>query len=249
AAATPGCRRARKWNRGAASLVPESETGRRSAAAAPRFHFRDRLQPGVAAAFDRAIAQFRELGAEVIEADWPEARAARAAAYIMNRIETATSLSPLLAEDPARLALLNPDLQVRVQAGRLAPASAYLEAARARELVRDAMARWFRSLRLDAVIAPALPATAIRAGESLAAFEDGKEAIGIAWTRLTMPFNATGQPVLSVPCGFDPDGLPVGMQIAGAPGREWALFDIGEAYEQAAGWSERRPPVHATLAS
>lgn len=222
----------------------DSLTGMRIAA--PSGHFQARLQPGVAAAFVAAIDLLRELGATVVEDDWPDALAARASGYVINRVETAAAIWPLTGGDPARIALLNPDLQVRIQAGRLVPATAYLDALRVRERVRDSMASWFRRLGLDAVVAPALPAAAIPAGASTARFDDGEESIGIAWTRLTMPFNATGQPVLSVPCGFDADGLPVGLQFAGRPGSESTLFEIGASYESAAGWQQRRPPVHAT---
>jgi aspartyl-tRNA(Asn)/glutamyl-tRNA(Gln) amidotransferase subunit A len=214
--------------------------------AVPAGHFLERLQPGVAKAFDEAIASMRALGAVVVQEDWPDAKAARASGYVINRVETSPSIWPLTGNDREKIQLLNPDLQVRLQAGRLVPVAAYLEALGARERVRDSMARWFRGLRLDAVITPALPATAIPAGTFTVEFPDGEESIGIAWTRLTMPFNATGQPVLSVPCGFDENGLPVGLQIAGRPGGESQLFAIGECYEAAAGWSDRRPPVHAT---
>ncbi|MCC2627214.1 MAG: amidase [Thermomicrobiales bacterium] len=58
------------------------------------------------------------------------------------------------------------------------------------------------------------------------------ESVGVAWTRLTMPFNATGQPVLAVPCGLDGDGLPVGLQLAGKPGQEAALFQTALLVER-----------------
>ncbi|MGI9252114.1 MAG: amidase, partial [Thermomicrobiales bacterium] len=174
----------------AASSLPDLSGMR---LAAPRGHFRERLQPGVAAAFDAALSIFSGLGATVVEIDWPDAQAARAAGYIINRVETATSLGPLTTGDPDLIGQFNPDLQIRILAGRLVPAVAYLHALRMRERVRDSMAAWFRQYRLDALIAPALPATAIRAGTAIARFPDGDESSGIAWTRLTMPINATGQ--------------------------------------------------------
>ena len=139
--------------------------------------------------------------------------------------------------------MLNPDLQVRIQAGTLVPAMAYHAAMRSRAHCRDAVAGYFRRHRIDAILAPALPATAIRAGVFDVAFGDGTEGVGVAYTRLTMPFNTTGQPVLSAPGGFDAAGLPIGLQFAGRPGHEATLFAIGEAYERAAGWTARRPPV------
>lgn len=214
--------------------------------AAPRAHFRDRLQPAVERALDAAIGLFRDLGATVVEDDWQEAAESRAASYVINRVETALELLPLTGGDPARLAMLNPDLQVRIQAGRLAPAVAYEAALRSREACRDSMARYFARHGIDAVLVPALPATAIRAGASEVDFEDGSEGVGVAYTRLTMPFNATGQPVLSVPGGFDAAGLPIGLQLAGRPGHEDRLFAIGEAYERAAGWTAQWPAILET---
>jgi Asp-tRNA(Asn)/Glu-tRNA(Gln) amidotransferase A subunit family amidase len=67
--------------------------------------------------------------------------------------------------------------------------------------------------------------------------------VNLAYTRLTMPFNATGQPVVAVPCGFDALGLPIGMQIVGRPHEEARICRIAHGYEQAAGWFRRRPPI------
>jgi aspartyl-tRNA(Asn)/glutamyl-tRNA(Gln) amidotransferase subunit A len=62
-------------------------------------------------------------------------------------------------------------------------------------------------------------------------------------TRLTMPWNATGQPVISVPCGFDNDGLPIGLSFVGRPDEELELCTLANAYERATEWHRRRPPV------
>jgi aspartyl-tRNA(Asn)/glutamyl-tRNA(Gln) amidotransferase subunit A len=60
---------------------------------------------------------------------------------------------------------------------------------------------------------------------------------------LTYPFNLTGQPAISVPCGFTDDGLPVGLQIAGRRHADAAVLRAAAAYEQAAPWAHRRPPL------
>jgi aspartyl-tRNA(Asn)/glutamyl-tRNA(Gln) amidotransferase subunit A len=75
------------------------------------------------------------------------------------------------------------------------------------------------------------------------AFPDGDEPVHAGFTRLTMPFNTTGQPALSVPCGFDAAGLPIGLQIVGAPGDDVVLCGIGQTYAEATGWSRRRPEL------
>ncbi len=210
----------------------------------PQAHFFDRLHPDVAAALEAAARLFSDLGAEIVDADWDGAASARAAGYIINRAETGDAVWPLVAGDPERLALLNPDLQVRAAAGRLVPATAIDAARRARLVARDSVARHFAAHRLDAMLAPTLPAGAVPADDPLIRHLDGtSEGAGVGFTRLTMPFNATGQPVLAVLCGFDRDGLPIGLQLAGRPGNEDRLFELGACYEAAAGWITRLPTV------
>jgi aspartyl-tRNA(Asn)/glutamyl-tRNA(Gln) amidotransferase subunit A len=64
-----------------------------------------------------------------------------------------------------------------------------------------------------------------------------------SYARFTCPFNLTGQPAISLPCGFSKDGLPIGLQIVGRPFDEPTLLRIAHAYEQATKWHLRRPPL------
>ena len=59
----------------------------------------------------------------------------------------------------------------------------------------------------------------------------------------TLPWNLTGLPALSVPCGFTSAGLPAGLQVVGRPFDEATLFRIGHAYEQATPWHRQRPSL------
>jgi aspartyl-tRNA(Asn)/glutamyl-tRNA(Gln) amidotransferase subunit A len=59
----------------------------------------------------------------------------------------------------------------------------------------------------------------------------------------TLPWNRTGQPALSVPCGFTPSGLPAGLQVVGRPFDEATVLQVGYAYERATGWHEARPEL------
>ena len=62
-------------------------------------------------------------------------------------------------------------------------------------------------------------------------------------TLYTRPFDVSGQPAITVPCGFTGEGLPAGLQVVGPWLGEASLFRVGYAYEQATEWHRRRPPV------
>ena len=178
----------------------------------------------------------------VVDSPWPDAAAARACGFIINRVETAAVHERAALQEPARFSKYGKDLRLRVAAGRTVSAADYLKATRARAVLRDSMARLLAHYELDAVLAPTLPTTAVDA-ERLAIEGTGlEESVGVAWTRLTMPFNATGQPVLAIPCGLDREGLPVGIQLAGIPGQETALFETTSLVERALGFHESHTP-------
>ncbi|MGH2533502.1 MAG: amidase [Thermomicrobiales bacterium] len=209
----------------------------------PRPFFWDRLQGDVANAVERALGVLVELGAEVVEASWPEATIARAASFVINRAETVGVHADGVKATPD---LYGDALRDRVEASGLLPAEVYLRAQRARMLVKQSAARLFAEHRLDAVVTPTLPVTALPADDLTATYADGtSEEVSVAYTRLTMPFNLTGQPALSAPCGFDHQGLPIGLQIAGRPFGEARICRIGHAYERAAGWYRRQPSLDA----
>lgn len=191
------------------------------------------LQDDVASAVEAAIATLRDLGAEIIDVEWKDAAVARAASFVINRVETAAVHERMARDEPDRFALLGPDLRLRVAAGSAVPATLYLQSMRVREMARDSMARLFADQRLTTLVAPSLPTTAVPADDLRIVGTGLDETIGAGWTRLTMPFNATGQPVLAMPCGFDRNNLPIGLQLAGHPGREVDLFQIGQVLEHA----------------
>jgi len=225
---------------GRPSATTELEEGLRGLRiGVPRPHFFERIQPGVAAAVEEGIRCLRELGAEIIEAPWPEAGAARAASFVINRVEAVPIHLEGLRTAPD---LFGEELRLRLEANALAPVEPYLRALQARTYIKGSVAKLFRELRLDALVTPATPGTAVPADDLNVEYPDGsREPVGLAYTRLTMPFNLTGQPALSVPCGLDERGLPVGLQIAGRPGGEARVCRIGVAFERA--MMPVRPPL------
>ena len=161
---------------------------------------------------------------------------------MINRVETAAVHERVAVDDPERFARYGADLRLRVAAGRTVSASLYVKAMRARVFCRDSIARLFAKHELDVLLAPTLPTTAISADELAIVGTGLDESVGVAWTRLTMPFNATGQPVIALPCGLDQQGLPVGIQLAGKPGQERAMFEAAALVEAALGFHRDHRP-------
>jgi aspartyl-tRNA(Asn)/glutamyl-tRNA(Gln) amidotransferase subunit A len=140
--------------------------------------------------------------------------------------------------------LYGQELLERVQATTLFPRSRYIQALRVREYVKHSMARLFAEYRLDAIVTPTLPATAVPADDLFVRYpHETSESVVLAYTRLTQPFNATSQPALSIPCGIDELGLPVGLQIVGKPFGEAELCRIGSALERAIYWRDEHSPL------
>jgi aspartyl-tRNA(Asn)/glutamyl-tRNA(Gln) amidotransferase subunit A len=103
--------------------------------------------------------------------------------------------------------------------------------------------------RFDALVCPTLPITAFEGGEIAPPRPAGwrsNDADGrvkwLWWTPFSYPFNITGQPAISVPCGLDGAGLPVGLQIVGRRFDDAGVLRLAAAYERARPWATRYPP-------
>lgn len=94
----------------------------------------------------------------------------------------------------------------------------------------------------DVLLTPTLPATAFRVGAD-APESDGDPDVPIDWTPFSYPFNLTGQPAATVPCGFDRNGLPIGLQIVGRWRDDVTVLRAAAAFEAAAPWADRVPDL------
>ncbi len=94
---------------------------------------------------------------------------------------------------------------------------------------------------VDVLLTPTTPITAVRIGQESVRYGGMEESVLGAMIRCTAPFNATHLPALSLPCGFNRAGLPIGLQIAGRPFDEATVLRVGHAYEQATDWHLRSP--------
>jgi len=108
-----------------------------------------------------------------------------------------------------------------------------------RYALREQIRRFF--LDYDILLCPTLPVAAFDVG--LNHPPDLPERDMVSWVSYTYPFNLTGQPAASVPCGFTRDGLPVGLQIVGRTLGEADVFRAASAFEAARPWAHIKPPA------
>lgn len=133
------------------------------------------------------------------------------------------------------------DVFGRLSIGRDHPATAYIAA---RNTQRRLQEQLLDSLgNFDALLTPMLPLGAPPIGQNDVLVGGKTIDVRAAVTRYTQPFNLTGFPAISVPCGFTDDGLPIGFQLAGKPFEEATLLRIAHAYQGATEWHKQRPPV------
>jgi aspartyl-tRNA(Asn)/glutamyl-tRNA(Gln) amidotransferase subunit A len=104
--------------------------------------------------------------------------------------------------------------------------------------------RFFEDGRWDLLVTPQLPVTAFPAGDDHPGTIDGKPVNYLGWTAFTYPFNLTGQPAATVPCGFAANGLPVCLQFVGRWRDDATVLRAAAAYEEMAPWAQHRPPLN-----
>jgi len=128
----------------------------------------------------------------------------------------------------------------RLELGTLLPGTIYVQAQRVRRVVIDAYKDLFS--RVDALASPVGPEASYRLENAPAepVVESGDRMRAL--TRFTGPFNLTGLPAITVPCGFADDGLPVGLQLVTRAFAEPLLFQIGDALERQIGQFGRPAP-------
>jgi aspartyl-tRNA(Asn)/glutamyl-tRNA(Gln) amidotransferase subunit A len=115
----------------------------------------------------------------------------------------------------------------------------YLGAVNDRMALSERMSLFYT--KYDLLITPTLPIPAFKTGREVP--EDWPHTRWPTWTPFTYPFNMTGQPALSVPCGFTSAGLPIGLQIVGARFDDKRVLQAGHAYQQAAPLTDKRPAL------
>jgi len=195
------------------------------------------VDPEVEACVAAAASVFEQLGAEVLRVDPGFSDPIAAFGHLFYG-GAANAMRDLTARQRA---LMDPELvKVAEKAAKLSMLD-YLAAVNAAMALRQRMATFHQ--KYDLLLTPTLPITAFKTGREVP--EDWPSTRWPSWTPFTYPFNMTGQPGLTVPCGFDAQGLPIGLQLVGARYDDARVLRAGHAYQQAAPLTDRRPPLFA----
>lgn len=186
------------------------------------------MDPEVRYWAENAVNVLKELGAEILEPPWPMLVYAENISNFILLSEASSAYEELVKHDGQRLL---PALRLRLEAGLLISAADYLRAQKARTLLVADTKQLFE--KVDLIVGPVMPVTASLPGQALVTV--GKEQIGVvrAMTQYNEVFNLTGNPALTLPCGFTKAGLPVGLQIVGRPFEELLILNAARAFEKA----------------
>jgi aspartyl-tRNA(Asn)/glutamyl-tRNA(Gln) amidotransferase subunit A len=225
----------------------------------PVEYFGEGLQPEVRAAVEAAAARLAELGAVCEPCHLPLVEEGIATYYLIATAEASANLARYdgiqygfrpegqeyqdLADfyAQARTEGFGPEVRRRIMLGTFALSSGYYDAYYLKALkVRRLLQQGYRAAlaEYDLLLGPVAPTTAPRLGTTLADPLQGYLA-----DIYTVAANLTGLPGLSIPCGFDRQGLPIGCQLIGRAFDEATVLQAGMAFQQATGYHEQRPAL------
>jgi aspartyl-tRNA(Asn)/glutamyl-tRNA(Gln) amidotransferase subunit A len=194
--------------------------------------FFSKANPEVLEAVRAAADIFASLGAQVVEVEFPGGYEAAKANGLMVPSDAAVFHQERLQAQPEKF---GDDVRQRLETGSAYTSGEYIHARRTQTILRRQFEQFFAEFDL------LLTATTPIAAPPL----EGPNAVEQAarLTRFTSPFNLTGLPAISLPCGFTDAGLPIGIQIITRPLGESALLRAANAYESATEWHQHRPDL------
>jgi aspartyl-tRNA(Asn)/glutamyl-tRNA(Gln) amidotransferase subunit A len=195
------------------------------------------VEPEVGVVFQEALRRLESLGARRVDVSLPSVPAMNIATEILIGAEAA-----VYHEENLRLAerrsQMDPAVRMYATSGRLYMATDYVKAQRLRLQLQAELEAALAGA--DVLVCPTDPTAIPKVGE--AARLHGREMMWFEYGTVNLG-NLTGAPALSLPCGFTPDGLPVGLQLYARPFDEARLLSFAFAYESATEWHRRRPSV------
>ena len=204
-----------------------------------RNHFFDNNQADVDQAIESAIEDFSRAGAKIVEFKIPRLEFGLGAIFAIELASSTAYHDQSLRQ--GKVEYFTPDVRTLVELGRFVSAPDYLKAEQLRSLLMQDFAQALT--KCDAIIGPTTPITAWKAGTWRVPVGDRDTSVLSASWRYTFPYNLTGLPAISIPCGFDRLGLPIGLQIAGRPFEEATVLKVAAAYERTHDWVNQYPPI------
>ncbi len=198
------------------------------------FYF-ERLDLDVAGAVRNAVQSAAALGARIVDIKVPDIDALNTVGRVLLLVEAVANLRPHLN----RRADFGSDVLALLDQGRLLSGADYVDAQRLRKI----LVAQFNQLweRVDCILTPCTPTAAPKIGETTMQVGGVVDDVRLATTRCMRAINVLGIPSLAMPCGFSESGLPLGMQLLGAPQNEAMLLRIGGALEDAIGIIQKSP--------
>ena len=218
----------------------------------PREYFVEGMNPEVEGAVRAALKQYEAIGARTVEISLPHTDYAIAAYYLVATAEASANLARydgirygLRVEADNNIELYNrtrargfgAEVKRRIMLGTFALSAGYydayyLKAQKVRTLIRRDFERAFENC--DVIATPVAPTTAFKIGEKTS------DPLQMYLSDIfTISVNLAGLPGISLPCGYDSAGMPIGLQIVGAPFGEEAILRTADAYERAGAFSHR----------
>ncbi len=223
----------------------------------PRDYFGKGLDGDVKNAVLAAADKLKELGAEVEEFDMPSLEYAIPAYYIIACAEASSNLSRFdgvkygyAAKDfddltdlyyKSRSEGFGTEVKRRILIGAFVLSSGYYDAyykkaLQVKAVIKQSFDKAFE--KYDVILSPTAPTTALKMGENLS--DPLKMYLGDIYT---VSVNLAGLPSMVVPCGFDKEGMPIGLQLIGKPFGENGLLNMGYAYQQATDYHTKKPVI------
>ncbi|MBD2531437.1 Asp-tRNA(Asn)/Glu-tRNA(Gln) amidotransferase subunit GatA [Nostoc flagelliforme FACHB-838] len=241
----------------AASLKPDFKPRGQLKIGIIKETFGEGLDSVVEQAVTKAVDQLQSLGAEIHIISCPRFRYGLPTYYIIAPSEASANLARydgvkygyrapdadnlLSMYTRTRAAGFGTEVKRRIMIGTYALSAGYydayyLKAQKVRTLIKQDFEKAFSAV--DVLVCPTSPTTAFKAGEKTT------DPLSMYLTDLmTIPVNLAGLPSLSLPCGFDDQGLPIGLQLIGNVLREDLLFQVAYAYEQSTSWHLHKPKI------
>jgi aspartyl-tRNA(Asn)/glutamyl-tRNA(Gln) amidotransferase subunit A len=222
----------------------------------PKEYFVAGMQAEVERAVRTAIVKLEKSGAVIEEISLPHTEYAVAVYYVVATAEASSNLARYDgmryghradAKDLIETYRISRDegfgaeVKRRIMLGTYALSAGYydayyLKAQKVRTLIKRDFDEAFK--RCDVIVTPTTPTTAFKLGEKT------QDPLQMYLSDIyTISINLAGLPALSLPCGFDSEGMPIGLQIIGKPFDESTIFRVAYNYEQATEWHKKRPRI------